>query len=140
MDDLIIPERIQEILESFSTLPQMNYCDLSLESMENGDVLATVSYQYKSSKNVKHIGKRLIKYNDSLDFIADSFDFPPTYCLNSPPISPIGLKEIFFDLYGDLVTRREDHTEERFRVNPKSREAIEQRLKTSFGNKFKVRK
>ena len=138
MEEQAISARVQEILEAYSTLPQMSYCDLSLEEMENGDVNVTISYKADELKDVKHIAERTIKHNESLDFISESFNFPSNYGLNSPPISPIGLKEIYFDLYGDLITRREDHTEERFRVNAKHREAIESKLKESFGSKFKT--
>lgn len=137
MEEQLISARVQEIIDAYAILPQMNDCDLSLEPLENGDVNVEITYKYKTSKEARAVGRKLIKYKDSLDFIPDTFNFVPTVGLNSIPISPVGLKKLFFDQLGDLVTIREDHTEEHFRINPKHREAITAKLKAAFDKKFK---
>jgi hypothetical protein len=129
MEELIM-NRIQEITEQYSELPQLEKYDLTLEAIgENGDVKVTLK-----KKGITF--ERLIKHSESLEWISDTFFYPDTFSHHSKDISLNRLKMAYFDIYGRLIVER-DNTVEMFKVQDKHRERVMGILKEKMGNKFK---
>ena len=122
--------RIQEISDHYAELPQMDRYDLSLEAVgDNGDVHVTLKKQGVTFE-------KLIKHNDDLDWISDTFSHPDTFSHHSKDISLNRLKTAYFDVYGRLMVVRDDSVE-MFKVQDRHRERVIEILKEKMGNKFK---
>jgi len=135
MTEEIMNERVNQIMDEYSQLPQMKNYDLTLEAIGySGDVKTTL-------KRGDITFEKIIAFSDDLKWISDTFYYPSTIYLQSKDIALDGLKMAYFDEFGALVTEREgrDHprTIERFKINPAQREEIKEKLKERFGNKLK---
>lgn len=132
MEEFIM-NRIKEIMEEYSTLPQLDKYDLSLEAIgEKGDVIVTL-------KKGNTVFERTIKHDDPLDFISDTFVYPEYITPNSKDISLKGLKMAYFNEFNKLVVERDD-TVEVFKVQDRHRERVKEMLKEKMGDKFKLQK
>ncbi len=125
-----IMNRIKEIMEEYSTLPQLDRYDLSLEAIgDKGDVNVTL-------KKGNTVFERTIKHDEPLDWISDTFEYPEYITPNSKDISLHGLKMAYFNEFGRLVVERTD-TVEVFKVQDRHKERVKDILKEKLGNKFK---
>ncbi len=134
MEESQIMNRITEIMNEYACLPQMAYCDLTLEAVGcSGDVRVKIVGFPEKKNNV--LIERLIQKNESLAFIGDTFNYPNTLTSRSKMFSADGLKEIHFDKYGYLVATH-DNSEEIFKVSSDYRNELEARLKAEIGDKL----
>jgi len=128
--------RLEEINEEFAQLPQIEWCDMTLEVVgDNGDVKVTLI------GNPEVIGRRTIiektfALHEPLESVRDTFGYPDTFTPRSRDISLKGLRMAYFDIYGSLIVERDDATE-KFRVKDSHREEVSEILKRKLGNKFK---
>ena len=128
-----ILNRMQQITEEYSSLPQMDKIDLTLDAV--GDD-ATIKVTLLGAKNSnRQMAERTISPQEPLDFITDTFNYPNTITPRSKLFSTTGLKEIHFDPYGYLVVTRDDCTEV-FKVNPAQKEEVTNNLNTHFSRFF----
>lgn len=122
--------RIKEIMEEYSALPQLDRYDLSLEAIgDKGDVKVLL-------KKGDTTFERIIAIDEDLSFIEDTFYYPEYITPNSKDISLKGLKMAYFNEIGRLVVERTDTTEV-FKVQDRHRERVKDILKEKLGNKFK---
>ena len=122
--------RIQEISDEYAQLKELDRYDLTLEAVgEHGDVKVTL-------KKKGATFERTIKYNEPLDFISDSFQYPDVITPNSKDISLKGLKMAYFNEFNKLVVERTDSTEV-FRVQDRHRAKVTEILKEKLGKYFK---
>jgi len=135
MTEEIMSERVNQIMDEYSQLPQMSDYDLTLEAIgDSGDVKATL-------KKDSITFEKTIAFSDDLKWISDTFHYPGTIYLQSKDIALDGLKMAYLDEFGALITERggKDYpkTIERFKINPAQREEIKEKLKERFGKKLK---
>jgi hypothetical protein len=128
----LIMERIQEITEQYSELPQLEKYDLTLEAVgENGDVRATL-------KKGGTTFEKLIKIDDDLGFIEDTFSYPNTFTPRSKDFAVDSVKMAYFGIYGDLMVEHKDGTVEQFKVKDDQKESIAKKLRANLGDKIKL--
>lgn len=127
MDEMAINNRMTEIMTEFSQLKQLDDYDLSLESL---DSTGNIKVLLKMGKEL--FAERIITPHESLDFIQDTFKYPETFHPRSRDMSLNGLKTAYFDVFGRLVTEREDAVEV-FKVKDTQREEVWDILKTKLG-------
>lgn len=132
MEDNIM-ERMQEITDEYAQLPEMEYCDLTLEAADNGDIKVLITGQSKGNETAE----RVITAGEDLDFISETFYYPKTITPRSKPISKEGLVCLYYDEFGYLIVERH-LSEERFKVNPDQREEVTNILRERFGKKLKA--
>jgi len=132
-----IQNRLDAIIERYAQLPEMGKCDpVTLEVLnEKGDIKVTISGI--THNNISMSAERTILFNESLDFISDTFGYPHIFGRQSKDISQTALRKAYFDYDGFLIVEHTDGSMERFIVKEKNREHIEQRLRVSLGKKFK---
>lgn len=132
-----IQERINQILDEYAQLPQIENCEPpELEVInEKGDIKVTIfGYTHDGRKK---IAEKIIASTDSLEWIADTFNYPDYIGRQSKDIATEGLKMAHFDRDGNLIIVRDDSTE-KFKIKEKHREEIVSNLKAKLGKKLKV--
>jgi hypothetical protein len=129
MTEEMIQERMDEIMTEFSLLPQLKDYDLTLEAVgEDGDVKATL-------RKDENTFEKTFGITDDLRGISATFGYgeylTPTTC----DLSLNGLKMVYFNEFGAVVTIRKDTTEV-FRIKDAQRERIKIILKEKLGKLF----
>ena len=124
--------RIQEITEQYSELHQLENYDLTLEAVgENGDVKATL-------KKGGITFEKLIKIDDDLGFIEDTFGYANTFTPRSKDFAADSVKLAYFGIYGDLMVEHKDGTLEQFKVKEEQKESVARKLRANLGDKIKL--
>ncbi len=128
-------ERIQEISDQYAELPQLNDYNLSLEAVgEEGDVLATLIKE----GTIRITFEKLIKHDDDLGFISDTFSYSDTFTPRSKDFASNKVKMAYFGIYGDLMVEHTDGTLEKFKVKDEQKEAVAEKLRRNLGNRVKL--
>jgi len=129
MDEQTIEARISEILSEYSTLPQLEKWDLSLEcASKKGDVKVVLT-------NGKHTIEREIGFKEDLSFIGDTFDYPITFSPRSKMFNLQMVKNAYFNSLGYLEVNHGDSTET-FKVSKENKKYISEKLKSLLGDKY----
>lgn len=126
-----IQRRMSAIMSEFALLPQMERFDLTLESLVGGAIKASVidkSRPYDSAE-------RIILPTEDLSFIGHTFNYPNTFTPTSKLFNDAELKELYFDPWGYLIVVHDNSTEI-FKVDPKQKNDIMDKLKSIYGDKF----
>lgn len=137
MDELIMQERIEDIIAEYSQLPQLSDFDLAVTEVgDKGDVYVCLS-------KGEHKIEKTFALTDSLEHVSETFKYSDNLTLRNCDLALNGLKMAYFDELGYLVFERERGndafgTTERFKVASKQKEAIVEILKVKLGNKLKV--
>jgi len=124
---------MQEIINEFSQLKQMDRFDLSLEALGDGFIKVSVVDQHRQSDKAE----RVISPEESLSFISETFNYPDTFTPRSKDFALESLKMAYFNDIGRLVVEHEDSTEE-FRVRPDQKKDVIEVLKRKLGDKLKT--
>ncbi len=128
----MIQQRMVAILNEYSQLPQFDRYDLQLEAVDSsGAVQVTIT----DTRRPNNWMKKLIKPNDSLDFVGDTFGYPNTYSVRSKDIAPESVKRAYFDIYGTLIVEHPDSVEA-FKVKPANKDEVVKELSLKLGSKF----
>ena len=138
MEEKDIQKRMDDIIVEYAALPQMNTFDLTLEvANENGDIDVTITGEdIKGDSRVGFRAKKTIPFNDSLDFILDTFSYPNTFGPRSKDIVSTAVRVAYFDKLGYLMVEHDDSTE-KFAVKEKNFGAVKAILKKNLKDKFK---
>jgi len=132
MTEIEIMDRMTEILEEYSTLPQIEKFDLTLEAIgSDGTIKVLLSGKKQDT------AERIITPQEPLYFICDTFNYPNTFTPRSRMFAKMGLKEVYFDRDGCLIVVHDDSTE-KFKVTPAQRDEVTEILKDNLGNKMKA--
>jgi hypothetical protein len=137
MDELIMQERIEDIIAEYSQLPQLSDFDLAVTEVgDKGDVYVCLS-------KGEHKIEKTFALTDSLEHVSETFKYSDTLTPRNCNLSLNGLKMAYFDELGYLVVEREPNkdsfgTTERFKVASKHKEAVVEVLKVKLGNKLKA--
>ena len=132
----MMERRIEEINEEFAQLPQMDGCDLTLETVgTKGDIKATIIGN-PERQNRRKIAEKVFALHEPLDSIREVFGYPDTFTPRSKDIALKGLKMAYFDEWGNLIVER-DGTTEKFRVKDYQKLEVTMILKEKLGSKFK---
>lgn len=124
-------ERVNEIMQEYSQLPQLVDYDLSLEEVgENGDVKVTL-------KRGDITFEKTFGFSESLEAIPHTFGYPDKITPRTCDMALNGLKTAYFNELGQLVMVRKDSTEI-FKVASDQRASVISILKEKLGNKFIV--
>jgi hypothetical protein len=107
MNEEEMEARITEISNEYAQLPQLEHWDLTLYSLEKGDVKVLL-------KNKLGTIERTIGHKENLDFIADTFDYSPNITPRSKMAQTDSIIGGHFDELGKLIINRKDGTQERF--------------------------
>lgn len=124
-----IMNRINQIMDEYAQLKQLNDFELTLEAVGNsGDVNVLL-------KKGDFTIERLIGYKEPLDFVGETFGYPNTFHPRSRDIALNSVKSAYFGDYGDLVVNHEDSTEV-FKVKDAQRDEVKDLLKEKLGSRF----
>jgi hypothetical protein len=126
-----IMNRMQEILDRYAELPQMDRYDLTMEAVgDKGDVSVLLK---KGGITIE----RTIGVNDDLGFIPDTFGYSDTLTPRSRDFATESVKMAYFSIHGDLMVEHTDGTVEKFKVKPAQRDTVVEKLKLNLGDKLK---
>jgi hypothetical protein len=127
-----IMNRMQEILDQYAELPQMDRYDLTMEAVgDKGDVNVLLK---KDGISIE----KTIGVNDDLGFISDTFGYPDTITPRSRDFATESVKMAYFSIHGDLMVEHTDGTVEKFKVKPAQRDTIIEKIKLNLGDKVKL--
>lgn len=132
-EEMAIQSRMQQIINEFSQLPQLDRFDLTLESMGGGAVNVSIIDQKRKADRAE----RIIAPHESLSFISDTFDYTPTLTPSSKDIASNSVKMAYFNEFGRLIVEHEDSTEE-FRVKAEHKHKVIELLIKNLGSKLKI--
>jgi len=129
MEENVMQERINEIMQEYSQLPQLADYDLSLEEIgDEGDVKAVLTQGEITFE-------KTFGFSESLEAIPYTFNYPDKITPRTCNLSLNGLKTASFNEFGHLVVVRKDSTEI-FKTNSDQRNSLAIALKERLGNKF----
>ena len=132
----LMEKRIEQINDEFAQLPQMDGCDITLETIgDKGDVKVTVVGN-PDRPGRRKTAEKVFALHESLDSISDIFDYPDTFTPRSKDIGLKGLKMAYFDSLGYLMVERDGGTD-KFKVKDSQKLEVTMILKEKLGNKFK---
>lgn len=129
----VIEARISEIMEEFSALPELKDWDLTLGSVDDTDTIEVVL------KKGECEARRLIKPDEPLDFIADTFYMGDRLTISGCKLLCPDVSRVYFDHAGRIRIEHEGKgfsTVELLKTNPEHRERIAEQLREKFGKKF----
>jgi hypothetical protein len=132
-EEMATQARMQQIINEFSQLPQLDRFDLTLESLGGGNVKVSIVDQKRKADRAE----RVIAPHESLSFISETFDYAPTFTPNSKDIAASSVKMAYFNDFGRLIVEHEDSTEE-FRVKAEHKQKVIEQLTKTLGSKLKV--
>jgi len=134
--DQMMLNRINEINDEIAQMPQIEGCELTLESIgDKGDVKMTIIGS-PEKHNRRNIIEKTFALHESIDSISDIFGYPDTFTPRSKDIALKGLKMAYINEFGSLIVEREDTTE-KFKVKDSQLLEVKMILKEKLGNKFK---
>lgn len=141
MNEEQINERMNQILEGYSVLPQMEKCEPPILELlnEKGDIKVTI-YGFTQAGR-KKIAEKTIHFTDNLEWITDLFSYPDYIGRQSKDIVLEGLKYAYFDQDGYLILYRDDPyfgSTEKYKIKEKHRDEIILKLKEKLGKKLKI--
>jgi hypothetical protein len=138
MTEMEIQERISQINEEYAQLKELINCEPPIfEAIgESGDIKVTIVGYCKDGRKMS--AEKVIKHNESLDWISDTFSYPAHIGLHSKDIALNGLECAYFDKFGYLMVEH-DLSTEKYTIKPEEkRQEITELLKTKLGKKLKI--
>ena len=134
--ETMMHNRIEEINEELAQLPQMEHCDVTLETVgDKGDVKVTI-FASLDKEGRSNTVEKVFALHEPLDSIRDIVGYPDTFTPRSKDICLKGLKMAYFDEWNNLIVERDDTTE-KFKVKNSQLLEITLILREKLGNKFK---
>lgn len=134
--EMEINRRMDDIQSEFAQIPTIGHFDLEMKEVNFGDILITLTR--RKDNGFFDVSERIIGYNEPLDFIAESFNYPNTITPRTcGSIAKFQLKSASFGRYGHLVLKHSDGSIEEFKCKKEHREEITSLLQARLGDKFK---
>lgn len=121
---------MNDIMTEYSQLPQTSDHNLSLEGMGNGDVKVTLEHTFP--RGDRSIAQRVIKKNESLDFIKNTF----AESLNFTRDMDFASVKMAYFVDANLYIEHEDGSAMTFKVRKEHREEVKSFLKDKLTTRF----
>lgn len=133
LSEMEILKRMDAITNEFAQLPQIGDFDISLEAIgDDGTIKVTITGLSRKGDTAE----KIIHPQENLSFIGHTFVYPNTFTPRSDMFALNGLKNVFFNKDGYLITIRDGGTEEQLKVSSSHKKEVTEILETKLGDKF----